>query len=59
MRLGVLTGIFSCFWGTTEESITEVEVAESLHGLVEDETELMGNVEAETELTGSIEVVVT
>lgn len=42
MKLGVLTEIFSCFFGTTEESITEVEVAESLVGVIEEDIELTG-----------------
>lgn len=44
MNLGVLTETFSCFWGTSEESITEVEVAESLVGVIERETKLTGGI---------------
>lgn len=48
MNLSLLTrGIFSAFFGTTEESITEVEVAESLTGAIETETELTALMEEE------------
>lgn len=51
MNLSLLTrGLFSAFSGTTEESITDLEVVESLTGFMENVTELMGTIEYETEI---------